>query len=206
MSRHRPRPYDVGIHQAPVEHPGWRIARVGCLTIAVVWTCLVAVGCVMVAVKTTDPKLKAPILALYREDGVVFADVLACGDDQLRSFYVDADNNARWSIMPDLNRPDAPKVTTVRLFEVPPGWSVYGHEPFLSRPSLEKDHGYLVWLRTVRDDQAAFAFLTADLDVTTPDIVLTVTDETNDNGDPLAAPLPRTEFERRAAAYCDKFP
>lgn len=208
----RSRAYEVGIHADPGDtsrRPLRRIARIAGLTVAVLWVGFLIAGFVLIAVSTNDPKLKAPILALYRDDGLVVAEVLACGTDQVRSFYIDAAGNQRWSVLADPRRTDAPPVSTIPLFQVPQGWNAAGEEPFLSNPALAPDGRYLVWLRTERGDQAAFTFLTSQLDGTNAGTVLTVTDDddaTDDDGDPLSTLVPRAEFDRRGAAYCQEHP
>ncbi len=202
MPFNRSRPFDVGIHVAPPRVLR-RIARIGCLTAAVLWVGFLIAGFVLIAISTSDPKLKAPILALHRDDGLVIAEVLACGTDHVRSFYVDAAGHQRWSV---LAQPDAPPVPAIHLFQVPRGWAAAGEEPFLSNPALSPGARYLVWLRTERGDQAAFTFQTSQLDGATAGTVLTVADGTDDAGDPLSALMPRAEFEQRAEEYCRKHP
>ncbi|OHV41126.1 hypothetical protein CC117_13040 [Parafrankia colletiae] len=161
---------------------------------------MLTTGFIVIAVLSSSPTLKAPILALYRDDGVVFAEIRACPGDGVRTFYVDQ-AYSRWSVLA-ASSSTAP--TRIRLFEVPAGWILEGRDPLLSHPELHRAGTYLIWLRTRGDDQAAFAFDTPQLDATTRDLVLTTTGRDRDDNDPAAAPMPRPDFERRAELYCEE--
>lgn len=180
-----------------------RAGQIGCGVAVIAWLGLMGFGLTMCAIKTMGPTVKAPILALYREDGVVYAETAACERDAVRSFYVDIDGGvtARWSIF---RRPDAAAPRLFRLFEVPSGWRLDASGYLRSRPVLRPGVSHLVWLRTDLDDQAAFAFDPAQLASTSHDRVLLASGKTDQNADPLAAPVSRDEFDRKVGRYCAK--
>ncbi|CAO5183991.1 hypothetical protein FAIPA1_540022 [Frankia sp. AiPs1] len=181
-----------------------RVARVVGVAAVLLWAAFLIGGFTVLAGQTADPRLQAPILALYREDGVVFADMVPCAGDRVRTVYVDDPAGyARWSVAAG---PGTPPVSKLRLFEAPPGWRVTDDDPIAATATLDPRAPYLLWLQSDRGDQAAFVFTASQLESTARSAVLTATGRDDEDGDPGSGVVPRSEFERRAAEYCRRFP
>ena len=152
-----------------------------------------------------SPTLRAPILALYQQDGAIFAEVAACGDDRVRSFIIEHTGGPAagtvWAIVPATA--EAAKPTTIRLFELPAGWQLSTmHGDLTGETTLEATGDFLVWIRTDGDNQAAFAFPRSRLDQTGPDTLLTSAGRSRKDGEPDSTVMSRQQFEDRARQYC----
>ena len=137
----------------------------------------------------------APIVALYEEDGVAFAVLSTCDGDPPIGFILNVGDSAVWAVTPS---PGAPPAPTIRLFEVPPGWtttSLYGELP--DDPRLEPDGEYEIWVRTT-DGETAWTFRTDQLAETSANTVLGA------SADETAAHMSLAEFQRQAVDYCER--
>lgn len=168
--------------------------------------CLGMFGLLFLSVEGCDSEVtwrKAPILALYEQDGAVFADVAACERDGARAFSVFPldEEDDWWQIRRGV---DGPRPTEIRLFEAPAGWRLEGRGSLLRHPAFVPGSTYHVYAETDLLDFDVFDFEPSQLEGTSRDRVLTSIGRYRDSGKAKSATMSRDAFDERVGRYCAK--
>ncbi|MGI5241872.1 hypothetical protein [Dactylosporangium sp. CA-139066] len=147
------------------------------------------------------PRRSVPVAALYLDDG--HPTVLLAPCEHTRVIEVTVVDNSAHKIWTAVDSDPADPATTVRVFAVPPGWTLEKHSA-ADFTELTPGHDYRLFTSlysllesSTRDSAPNFTFTPADLTALKPDQVWTVAGESSP---PQATP--RTEFQRAASAAC----